>query len=296
MNANQRKLQNEKVLNSLIDNKIPTRKDFNNLSGNTYGKLYVNEIIGHDNYNRVIYKCICKCGNIVYTSGYLLKNNLIKSCGCEENNISHLKHGDSKRGNKSHLYMIWCDMKYRCTSPKNHKYYRYGGRGIKICDEWLDKEHGYENFKLWALENGYKDNCGLSIDRIDVDGDYCPENCRWADNKMQQNNKRNTIYIRYKKWVYPLYIWSEITGLPPKLMHSRKDKGWTDEEILTYAYDNVNHKKVKSQSINYYLAEEFHEYNKYNEFIKKGIIKPEKELDYSKLEIKVNPKFNLRFI
>ena len=295
MNVNQRNLQNEKVLNSLIDNKIPTRKDFNNLSGNTYGKLYVNEIIGHDNYNKVIYKCICECGNIVYTPGYLLKNNQIKSCGCEKN-ISHLKHGDSKRGNTSHLYMIWSDMKYRCTNPKNHKYHKYGARGIKVCDEWLDKEHGYENFKSWALENGYKDNCGLSIDRIDVDGNYCPENCRWADNKMQQNNKRNTIYIRYKKWVYPLYIWSEITGLSPKLMRSRKYKGWTDEEILTYTYDNVNHKKIKSQSINYYLAEEFNEYNKYTEFIRKGIIKPEEEIDYSKLEIKVNQKFNLRFI
>ena len=93
------------------------------------------------------------------------------------------------------LYSKYGAMKSRCLRKSHAKYKDYGGRGITICDEWLDKDTGFDAFADWALSHGYQDD--LSIDRIDVDGNYCPENCRWATNKEQARNKQNTIWVDY---------------------------------------------------------------------------------------------------
>ena len=226
-----------------------------------------------------------------------MSNGTTKSCGCLnrditiERNKSHLytqTHGDYG----TRLYNIWNNIKQRTC---NRDYYKYGGRGINLCDEWKPVTSGYLAFKEWSYNNGYDDT--KTIDRIDNDKGYSPDNCRWTNVKVQNANKRNNVYIRHQKWVYPLNIWSKITGIPYKTIQERKHCGWPDEEcILCSPSNNIRENKIKDIKINPYIAYEFSEYNKYDEWVRKGLIEPVKKTDYSKLEIKVNPKFNLRFI
>lgn len=126
-------------------------------------------------------------------------------------------------------------MKMRCTNQNYTDYYDYGGRGISICEEWLS----FENFKKWALENGYKEEKVngkniLSLDRIDVNGDYCPENCRWATNRQQANNKRNNTRFYYNGQNLTAREWSEITGIGFGTLVGRlHNPSWTIERALT---------------------------------------------------------------
>lgn len=132
-------------------------------------------------------------------------------------------------GKGEHLYQIWCAMKQRCYNPNNKRYDSYGGRGITICDEWLND---YPAFRKWAIENGYEDNGKLSIDRIDNDGNYEPNNCRWADIITQANNRSSNIVITYNGKTQTLRQWSEETGISMDALYSRYRAGKTAEEIL----------------------------------------------------------------
>lgn len=128
---------------------------------------------------------------------------------------------------KSRLYNVWKTMRRRCNSPTANKYKNYGGRGIKVCNEWQEFPLFYE----WAMANGYADN--LTIDRIDNDGDYCPENCRWATNKEQARNRRSNHLITYQGETHTLIEWSEITGIPRHKLSDRLCKlNWTVERAL----------------------------------------------------------------
>lgn len=133
-------------------------------------------------------------------------------------------------------------MKNRCYNPNNPAYKNYGGRGIKICDEWNNREvarniqrnntKGFLAFKKWALENGYADN--LTIDRIDVNGDYSPENCRWVSRKIQNNNRRNNHYITYNGKTQSLADWCRELCLNYHKIRSRINKyGWSIEEAFS---------------------------------------------------------------
>lgn len=149
--------------------------------GKRYGKLTVIDV--KDKCVRK-FKCRCDCGNIYFAVPCDLENGSVKSCGCLKTEISD----NAISGDR--LYHVWQDMKRRCYSHNDRNYHNYGGRGISICDDWKDD---YIAFKSWAYSNGYDENAPFgecTIDRIDVNGNYEPDNCRWITNVEQQKNKR----------------------------------------------------------------------------------------------------------
>lgn len=180
------------------------------LEGERYGKLVVMEEAEsiYSKTGKMIrrWKCKCDCGNITIVRHGDLRNGSTVSCGCYnyEKESAAKTHGYSR----TKLGNVFEGMKQRCNNPKNKNYEKYGGRGIKICTEWLNDP---KKFFDWAIKNGYKE--GLSIDRIDVNGNYEPDNCRWADNETQclnqrlrKDNKTGHKGIYYSEGVYRVQI------------------------------------------------------------------------------------------
>lgn len=198
---------------------MPKRID---LSGKRFGRLEVIEI---DESKRIKYKtfwiCKCDCGNTKSIDGNHLTRGETKSCGCKRRERflleRHTEYTDLHKENKR-LSSIWRGMRNRCYYESNLQYKDYGGRGIKICEEWTG-EPGFANFVKWSKNNGYKD--GLEIDRINVDGNYEPNNCRWATHKEQQNNRKNNVYIAYNGETKTLTEWCEKLGLKYSLISHR---------------------------------------------------------------------------
>ena len=198
--------------------------------GKKFGRLEVISFSHKDKYYKKYYVCKCCCGN--FTT--VLQKNLIsgntKSCGClwkEKKKKSLTKHNMRH----STLYGKWAGMIQRTKNKNKKDYKNYGGRGIKVCEEWSNKKYGSSNFISWALKKGYRD--GLTIDRIDVNGNYCPENCRWIGLKEQQRNKRNNNFITYKGKTLCATDWETLMGFRRGLIYARQKLGWSVEKILT---------------------------------------------------------------
>lgn len=211
-----------------LHNEELSRRNLIDLTGKKFGRLTVLKRDDNQKGKDATWVCKCDCGNLTKVTSGHLKDGHTKSCGClSKERMSEITktHGMTN----TRIYRIYHKMHLRCYSKVNPAYPSYGGRGITICPEWLG-EHGLENFAKWSFENGYSDN--LSIDRIDNNKGYSPENCRWATAKEQANNTRSTVFLTYKGETKPVSEWSKITGIPQDRLSQRKRSGWTDEECI----------------------------------------------------------------
>ena len=212
------------------------------LTGQRFGRLTVIERSKSTNKNAK-WLCVCDCGNQKEVFGGDLKQGRTQSCGCihsEQLAQRNFKHGLSN----SRLHGIWNGMKARCYNPNFDQYADYGGRGITICREWRDD---FQAFYDWAMANGYADN--LTIDRIDNDGNYSPNNCRWATRQEQGYNRRDNRLITYNGETKTAAEWGMVTGIKPHTILRRLRLGWSVDEALTIRPKVGNNKNTRKAAV-----------------------------------------------
>lgn len=198
--------------------------NFQDITGKKYGRLTV--VKRANNIGKLTaWECICDCGNTTIVSGGHLKDGHTRSCGClSKENIRKRTHGMTGE----RLYRIWQGMKNRCRNENTEHYDRYGGRGISVCEKW---NNSFESFMEWAKSNGYED--GLSIDRIDNNKGYSPDNCRWATRVEQANNCDSNRILRHNGEEHTLAEWAKIRGINYHTLYSRVVAlGWSAERAL----------------------------------------------------------------
>lgn len=194
------------------------------LRGRKYGDWLVT---GIERVNRKsIWKCVCSCG----TERLIFRGNLTlgrtTNCGCKQREKCSVRmstHGESK----TKLYGVWCAMRRRCYLETTADYKNYGARGITVCEDWRSD---FEAFKHWALMNGYEE--GLTIERLNVDLNYTPDNCSWVTRTVQNRNRRNTRNITIDGVTKPLPQWAEEYGINKGTLESRMVRGWSGKELL----------------------------------------------------------------
>ena len=208
-----------------LKNKIASKVHLKDLTGKRFGKLTVikrakNKIFGKR--QKVAWKCKCDCGNEVIVTGENLNSGTTKSCGCAR--------GEKHKMRWTRLYRIYTNIKTRCKNHNSPSYKIYGKRGVGICKEW---DKSFTAFMEWALQNGYNEK--LSIDRIDNNGDYCPNNCRWATMEVQANNKRNNVYYTYNGEIHTIAEWSRIMPINKKIVYQRLERGKSVKDVFDKA-------------------------------------------------------------
>lgn len=196
--------------------------------GKKFGRLTVITVEPnrHPDYHEYVL-CQCACGNVRSVQLSSLLCGKTTSCGCyakERSSKVNTKHGYTAK--RPRIYRIWENMRSRCNYAGNTNYVNYGGRGIKVCDAWDD----FATFLAWATDNGYEDS--LSIDRIDVNGNYCPENCRWATRKEQDRNKTTSHLLTFGGKTQCLMDWCKELNLTPGCLNKRLKLGWSVEQAL----------------------------------------------------------------
>lgn len=219
-----------------IEYKVTKRPSSMNMAKMEIGRLTVLYYIGGDTW-----VCKCRCGTIFATRGSQLKRGDTRSCGCLHRELmskAKTTHGKTR----TREYRCWFNMKSRCNYKKNKHYKDYGGRAIKVCEAWSGS-HGFANF---IADMGDQPFDGAEIDRIDNDGDYTPENCRWATKEQQDGNKRSTVFVTHGGETKPLFVWCKELGLPYARTYGRLFKlGWTPKEAFFIPRIN-NHSYRKS--------------------------------------------------
>lgn len=196
------------------------------LTGQRFGRLVVISQAEDNKHRQPRWLCQCDCGNKTIVMGGSLKSGLTQSCGCLQRERSvgrHRTHGECG----TRLYRIWHDIKQRCQNENYKQYSDYGGRGIRVCDEWQDS---FEVFRDWALANGYEES--LTIDRIDNDGNYEPENCRWATTKEQARNRRNSVLLEIGGVTKTLAEWAEVFHISYSTFTARYRNGKRGIELV----------------------------------------------------------------
>lgn len=209
------------------------------LTGMTFSRLRVLFKDSADSSGKRPWLCVCECGNLVRAYASDLRSGKVKSCGCLRRETARRQgkkntiHG--KTGTRIHG--IWMAMRGRCNVSSNVSYSLYGGRGIKVCEAWND----FQAFYNWAIKNGYSNS--LTLDRIDPNGDYAPENCRWATYKEQENNRRNNRKVKICGCEKNLSEWAEFVGINPQTLANRLEHQWPMDDL--FMTPNLNNKNIR---------------------------------------------------
>lgn len=203
---------------------------FIDLTGIRFGRLVVvkrdGTRVSAGGYKRAQWERICDCGKTTYATTLDLRKGDVRSCGClkaERDRVFSATHHESD----TRLYHIWQAMRKRCNNVNDSAYKNYGGRGITVCDEW---NNSYLSFRDWSLIHGYNDK--LSIDRINVNEGYYPDNCRWVDWGTQCNNRRNNIYIEHNGESHSIAEWARLTGVKYSTLYHRFKIGLQGDELF----------------------------------------------------------------
>lgn len=193
------------------------------ISNNRFGKLIAINVLERGKYG-YIWRCICDCGKETSVYYMSLVSGNARSCGCLRKEWLN----PNKHGLKQHpLYDIWSEMKGRCLNPKNKSFKNYGGRGITVCERW---RNSFMDFYSDVID---KYQHGLQLDRTDNDGNYCPENFRFATKEVNENNKRNNVHFSYNGETKTLVEWANFLGVRPGALRNRRRKGWSDHDIIS---------------------------------------------------------------
>ena len=201
---------------------------FKDITGQKFGRLTALYRL-HNTKGRVKWLCVCKCGNLVEVTSHDLQQNNTKSCGCLHTEILVKRNKINATHGQSHarIYRTWTNIRDRCYNNVNPNYNNYGGRGIAVCDEWKDN---FQAFYDWSMANGYDDT--LTIDRVDNNKGYEPNNCRWATQKQQARNRRSNRNYTINGETYCLSKWCEIYNINYQTAVYRLNHNWTIEKAL----------------------------------------------------------------
>lgn len=211
---------------------IPAHHNFQDLTGKRFGRLIVLSYAGRSatKERRSRWNCKCDCGTAVTANAHDLRQGCTVSCGClkrENARVANcnIRNGSRTRGVKTPEYHSWIAMMTRCYNKHSLSWSNYGGRGIIVCERW-------HSFAAFLQDMGKRKRPADSIDRIDNDGNYCPENCRWASPKVQGRNKRFNRAITCNGETRLLCEWVELTGIKRTTIAARLKKGWPPERAL----------------------------------------------------------------
>lgn len=212
-----------------------SKKPRQDLIGKRFGSLTVvrsapDRILGNGRH-LTMWECVCECGNPHVARSADLKSGAITSCGCyKAKNTANVRttHGATKGRKTDNLYWVWAGIKNRCYCESSKAYKHYGAKGVTVCEEW---KNDFSAFRTWAKENGYRS--GLSIDRINVNGDYCPENCRWTDDIAQANNKTTNHFLEWRGASHTIAEWARIFDISyNKLYWELQKNNWQLEKAV----------------------------------------------------------------
>ena len=195
-----------------------------NLVGQRFGRLTVVKLARVEKHGN-IWLCKCDCGNMTEVATTYLTHGDSKSCGCLKRDFGKT-HGKSS----TKIYHVYQAMLQRCFNPKAQEYECYGGRGITVCEEW---KNDFMSFWKWSIEHGYSENKGLSIERIDNDGNYKPSNCKWATRKEQAFNRRTTHSETFNGETKCYYDWAKVLHISEGRLKRLLSLGWSMQQIVT---------------------------------------------------------------
>lgn len=201
------------------------------LTGRRFGRLVVESfagcrLIGPSQTSNRQWLCRCDCGNVAVLLACNLGGKGTLSCGCLQKEMAS-QHNSTHGMVRSPEFNVWVRMRQRCTNPKSKDYPNYGGRGITVCERWM------ESFENFFTDMGLRPSSAYTLDRIDNSGNYGPGNCRWATRREQNLNTRQNRFLTYKGRTLTTSEWADVIGLPRKILHKRVHRGWSVERILT---------------------------------------------------------------